>query len=110
VAGELGYHLRQFIDPEAYPAAETREEVLTGKPFTEDGVTVFRSADFRKYLEAQHFRGLSGARLTATLKTLGLGHKQLWLPGNRNINVWTMAALVQPTVDIPPRQMGKGSM
>jgi len=110
LSGELAYHLQQYIDPESHPAAETREEILAGKPFTEEGLAMFRSADFKKYLEAQHFRGLSGARLAAVLKTFGLGHKQLWLPGNRNINVWTMAVTPQAIVDIPTRQMDKGAM
>lgn len=110
IAGELAYHLAQFCDPEAHPAGETREELITGKPFAEDGIVMFRAADFKRYLEAQHFRGLAGARLTAVLKTLGLTHKQVWLPKNRNINVWAMPAAPATTTEVPTREMDKGAM
>lgn len=100
VAGELGYHLKQFCT--VYPQAETREEVLVGKPFTEEGVTHFRAADFKKYLDAQHFRALNGHRLYAELRTLGLTHKQFWV-SDQNITVWTVAAYTQSEAEVPVR-------
>lgn len=109
VAGELAYHLSQFCNPDATPHGETRGEVLTGKPFVEEGVAHFRSADFRKYLESQHFRALSGAKLYAELKKLGVVHKQLWVD-NHNIQVWAVKATVAEKVEVPPRTTDQGGM
>lgn len=100
IGGELMNHLRQFCT--TFTQAETREEILTGKPFTEEGFTYFRSSDFKKYLEAQHFRGLADVPLYARLKESGVGHKQYWA-GGQNINVWFIKAFDNPSIDIDPR-------
>jgi len=101
VVGELQYHLRQFCT--VYPQAETREEVLVGKPFTEEGHTLFRAADFKRYLESQHFRSLNGHRLYAELRTLGLSHRQFWV-AEQNITVWTVPAFPAADVQVPARR------
>jgi hypothetical protein len=100
--GELGYHLRQFCT--VYPQAETREELLVGKPFTEEGYTMFRAADFKRYLDAQHFRALAGPKLYAELRHLGLMHKQLWVAG-QNVLVWAAEKYEKPPEEqIPVRK------
>jgi hypothetical protein len=101
-SGELEYYLQQFCTVQAQ--AETREEIITGKPFTEDGMTYFRSTDFKKYLEAQHFRALTGPRLYSHLRTVGLDHKQLRV-GDNIIRVWFIKEFKQSPVDIPPRSV-----
>lgn len=101
-AGELSYHLRQYCT--VAPQAETREELLVGKPFTEDGYTMFRAADFKRYLDAQHFRALAGPRLYAELRHLGLVHKQLWV-GGQNVLVWAAQQYTDaPEVEVPVRR------
>ncbi|CAB4165149.1 hypothetical protein UFOVP820_17 [uncultured Caudovirales phage] len=107
VGGELEYHLKQFIT--VHPQAETRAEVLVGKPYTEDGLVYFRSADFRKYLEAQHFRALSGPRLYARLRQCGVGHKQFWVE-DQNIQVWAAPAEQVSNLTIPATIIDKGAM
>ena len=107
VGGELEYHLKQFCT--VYPQGETREEMLSGKPYTEEGFTHFRGADFRKYLEAQHFRALSGPRLYARLRQVGVTHKQYWV-ANQNIQVWAVAAYQDASTDMAPRIIDKGAM
>lgn len=107
-SGELQFHLTQFIT--VLPQAETREEILTGKPFTEEGFTHFRSADFKKHLESMHFRALTGNKLYAQLKEFGVGHKQYWVV-NQNINVWFIPAIEKQPVVVPARTIGeKGEM
>jgi hypothetical protein len=96
--GELAYHLRQFFT--VFPQAETREELLVGKPFTEEGLTMFRAADFKRFLDAQHFRALSGAKMYAELRKLGLSHRQLWVAG-QNVLVWAGHAVEQSTTPPP---------
>jgi len=98
--GELEYHLKQFCT--VFPQAETREEMVTGKPFTEDGVTHFRGADFKRYLDSVHFRALAGARLFAHLRKCGVTHKQYWV-GEHNLYVWCVPQYEHKPVDVPPR-------
>lgn len=105
--GELLFHLRQFCT--VYPQAETREEILTGKPFVDDGRVYFRSADFKRYLEAQHYRALSGPRLYARLRQHGLDHKQFFVAG-RNIQVWVVPAFDVPTSPVPAREPPQDEM
>jgi hypothetical protein len=98
--GELEYYLKQFCTVQAQ--AETREEILTGKPFTEDGVTYFRSADFKKYLESQHFRAITGPRLYTHLRTIGVDHKQMRV-ADEMVRVWSVAEFKRVIVDIKER-------
>lgn len=100
--GELLYWLRQFCT--VYPQADTREEILVGKPFAADGRVYFRSADFKQFLESKHYRALSGPRLYARLREYGLTHGQFWA-GNRNVQVWSVAAFeVTPAEPVPARE------
>lgn len=105
-AGELLNHLEQFCT--VYPQAETREELLVGKPWSEEGYTHFRAADFRRYLEAQHFRALNGPRLYAKLRGAGVLHKQFWV-GNQNVQVWAVPQYRRAEIEVPARQT-KGAM
>lgn len=101
VVGELNYHLKQFCT--VYPQAETREEIVVGKPFTFEGFTYFRAADFKKYLESQHFRALNGHRLYAELRGLGLEHRQFWV-AERNLTCWVVKAFAEPVAAVPVRR------
>lgn len=96
--GELESHLKQFCT--VHPQADTKEEVLIGKPWTEEGVTYFRSADFRKYLDSQHFRALTGPRLYARLRQCGVSHKQFWVKG-QNIQVWMVGSFMGGDLEVP---------
>lgn len=99
VGGELAYLLKQFCT--VYAQAETREEILTGKPYTEEGETYFRAADFKKFLDLQHFRGLAGPKLYAELRGLGLQHKQFWV-ADQNLTVWVVKAYTSPAAAAVP--------
>lgn len=101
-AGELAFHLKQFCT--VYPQAETREEMLTGKPYTEDGHTLFRAADFKKYLESQHFRALNGPRLFAELRHMGLSHRQYWI-SEQNLTVWSVPKYEGALGEVPTRKI-----
>ena len=109
--GELEYHLQQFCT--VFPQAETKEELLTGKPWIAQGIVHFRAADFKQYLESKHFRALTGTRLYSRLRSIGLTHKQLWLGGEAdttNIAVWCVPSIKSVNVTVPPRQGEKGGM
>ena len=105
--GELEYYLEQFCTVHAQ--AETRAELLRGLPYTEEGWTYFRSADFKRYLEAQHFRALSGPRLYARLRQIGVAHKQFWVE-EQNIMVWAVKAFERKMPTIDTRTVDKGGM
>lgn len=105
--GELEWHLRQFCT--VMPQAETREEILLGKPWTEAGETIFRAADFKRYLDSQHFRALTGRRLYARMRSMGVSHKQFWV-GEQNLQVWVVAAFAQTPVKVPTRRQSTGGM
>lgn len=106
--GELQWLLQQFCT--VYPQGETREEILTGKPFTEEGSVRFRAADFKKFLDAQHFRAFTGHKLYAELRAMGVEPKQVWID-KQNLLVWSVPVF-QSTADtvIPPRVVDKGGM
>lgn len=67
---------------------------------------MFRAADFKKYLDSQHFRALSGPRLYAELRHLGLAHKQLWIAG-QNILVWAAVQYERPPEEVVPARKPK---
>lgn len=106
MVGELAYLLEQFCT--VFPQAETKEEILVGKPWTdtEEGITYFRAGDFKKYLESQKFHGLNGggAHLYSELRELGVDHTQFWV-AERNIRAWSIARYMNTPVEVPPRRV-----
>jgi hypothetical protein len=52
-SGQLSYLLEQFCTTRAQ--ARTKEELLMGKPWSEEGLTYFRSNDFYNFLKQQKF-------------------------------------------------------
>jgi hypothetical protein len=102
VVGELSFHLRQFCT--VFPQAETKEEITVGKPYTEDGVTYFRAADFRKYLDLQHFRALTGTPLYAELRELGLEYRNMRF-GDKVFTVWAVKAYDESAPEVPARSI-----
>ncbi len=86
VEGELKWFLTEFCTNR--PQAQTREEVLVGKPWSEDGKTYFRAADLKKFLLANNFRELVSAKLYAALRDIGVQHCQLAIRRGITIQVW----------------------
>lgn len=91
--GQLCYYIEQFCTTKAQ--ARARDELLMGKPWTEDGVTYFRSTDFFKYLEQQKFRAYTGPQIFATLKDeFAITEKQFKIKG-KCVRCWSVAEFVQ---------------
>lgn len=109
VGGELRWYLEQFCT--VYPQADTREELLTGKPYTEEGWVYFRAADFKRYLEAQHFRALQGVALYREMRALFVEDCQFWV-GEQNLRMWRVPTFksAKEKVDMTPKDITKGSM
>jgi hypothetical protein len=94
--GEVRWYLEQFCT--VHPQAQTREELLVGKPWTEEGRTFFRSPDFKQFLARNNFRDLTKIELYATLRKLGVQHCQMAIRKGISIQVWHVAA-IEPLPD-----------
>ena len=57
--GQLMNIVEEFCLSQAQ--ARTREELLLGKPFTEDNITHFRSSDLLKFLQQRRFTDINTA-------------------------------------------------
>ena len=67
--------------------AQTKEEILLGKPFTEDNQTLFRLSDLEAYLQRHNFRYFSRPKITARLRDLDAVHQGVNIKG-RFVNLW----------------------
>jgi len=67
--------------------ASTREEVLLGKPYTENGKTHFRIKDLREYLVKHRFTELDTNKIASKLRDLKAKHT-FWNLKGRGTNVW----------------------
>jgi len=96
--GQLLFNLEQFCTQRAQ--ARVKEELLSGKPFTENGRTYFRSGDFVKYLDQQHFRELNRRQVYAVLRNAGVEHHQLNHEGTC-IQCWSIAEYQKDDTVLP---------
>ena len=95
--GQFFYHLEQFCTNRA--PANSKDEMLLGKPWHEDGRTYFRSADLFKYLEQQRFRDVKGNQIYAALKQDGgVKHHFSHLRG-KGVNYWSVPEFEQQEDD-----------
>lgn len=102
-SGRLHFYWEQFLLNT--PPAQERDELLLGRPFTEQGITYFRGNDFVRYLEMQGIRSDPRAVWSA-LRSLGAGHGQFNLKG-RNVQVWKVDfSALQDASFRPPKQPG----
>lgn len=88
--GRLFVHLEQWLATTAL--ARSRDELLQGKPWTEDdGITYFRSIDLMEYLDRHHFRGMPQRRVWEILRTRGAVARQVHIKG-RCVRAWGLKA------------------
>lgn len=89
-----------------YGSAKSREELLMGKPWTEEGQTYFRSADFQRFLDHQGIRDIKGRRLWGILRKHGAKHGEMNVSG-RCVRYWSV-----PSFDLQDAELSaprKGS-
>jgi hypothetical protein len=98
--GQLSGHLTRFCTGRAQ--ARTLDELLLGKPLTQDGRSYFIAADFLAYLQQQRVPGITERRLYAWLRGRGLEAKQQVLKGQK-VQVWDVPAFEGQTeeFDVP---------
>ena len=71
--------------------AQTREEILLGKPYTEEGKTFFRLSDLEAYLQRHNFRYFPRPKITARLRDMSAVHQGVNIKG-RFVNLWGLPA------------------
>jgi hypothetical protein len=76
--------------------AQAKEEILLGKPYTEDGQTFFRLSDLEAYLQRHNFRYFSRPKITARLRDMSAVHQGVSVKG-RFVNLWGLPAFSTQT-------------
>jgi hypothetical protein len=93
--GRFLWHLEQFCVATAN--ARAREEMLLGKPWTDDGRHYFRSEDLMRYLNQHHFRDITARKAWSLLRQkAGATHKQFQLKG-RCVQCWSIPEFTRQT-------------
>lgn len=92
--GRLWYLLDAFCTGQSQGI--TKDDILMGRPYhdEDDHVVLFRSADFVRYLDQQHFRAVTGMHVWAALRRRGATYKQIKIKG-KVVNVWIVPEFTQ---------------
>lgn len=85
--GQLMLHLETFCTGKVQ--ARTQDELILGKPYTDNGRTYFRSQDLMKYLEIQRFKEFSERQLYAIFRRHGAAHHKLMIKG-KCVGCWSV--------------------
>lgn len=92
--GRLWYLLDAFCTGQSQGV--TKDDILMGRPFFDEDAKqiMFRSADFVRFLDQQHFRAVSGQHVWAALRRRGASYKQIKIKG-KVTNVWIVPEFSQ---------------
>ena len=89
-------------------AAHSAEEILTGKPWTEDGFTYFKLSALQEFLKRNNFTQYTRGQITERLKEINGGveadksygfkdNKEQW----KKVRVWYVPEMNRGEVDLP---------
>jgi len=79
--------------------ASTREEILLGKPWTNENKTHFRIRDLLDYLQRHRFMEMKSNQIAARLKDMGAEHVFFNIKG-RGVNAWAIPAFQSEDAEI----------
>ena len=98
--GMLFEYLERFCTSRAQ--AREKDEILMGKPWTDDNYHYFRIVDFMAYLERQRFKEFKVNKICSMLREHGGEHKFFKLKG-KGVNVWKVPefAVQDEKFDVP---------
>lgn len=108
--GQLFEHIERFCTGRVQ--AKSRDELILGKPWTDEGKHFFRMADLMAYLDRMHFREYRVHQITAVLKANAAEHHFFNCKG-KGVNCWSIPEFkqhegdfevskdVEPVDDIP---------
>lgn len=107
--GQLWEMLEKFCTGRVQ--AQSRKEILLGKPWTSEGTTWFRMQDFKKYCDKNRFKSrvLDSNLLGAYFHTRGLKKQSTLLDAKtkKSANIWGVSEFA-PTPDMDvPESVGK---
>lgn len=98
--GQLLHLVEDFCLSRA--TARTKDEMVTGKPYKEDGNTYFRSSDLMKFLSQRRFREIDKAnKVWNVLREHGGSSKQLSI-GGRSYRVWSIPSPQERKLELNP--------
>jgi hypothetical protein len=97
VQGQFNELLESFCTDIAQ--ASTREEMLLGKPWTNEGVTHFRIRDLMEYLLRHRFMDMRTNQVASKLKDMGAEHIFFNIKG-RGVNAWGIPAYMNEDANI----------
>jgi hypothetical protein len=88
--------------------ARSPEELLTGKPYTDEGVTYFKLSSLQEYLKRNNFTHYTRGQITERLKEMNTGSesdKTYRFRDNSNnwksVRVWFVPEMHRGEVDLP---------
>lgn len=87
--GMLFEYLEKFCTSRAQ--ARNKDEILLGKPWTDEGHHYFKLADFYSFLDRVRFREFKVHQIASILREAGGTHELIRLKG-KSLNVWKMPA------------------
>jgi hypothetical protein len=99
--GQLIEYLEKFCTSRVQ--AQSKEELLLGKPFTDNGKHYFRMSDFLAYLERNHFREFKVNKITSIIKEQLRAEHHFFLLKGKGINTWALPEFRRQTEshDVP---------
>jgi len=104
--GQLVDYLEKFCTGRAQ--AKSKDEILTGRPWTEDNCTYFRMSDFTEFLARHKFNDFKVHQISSVFKGaeyLETDHARFNIKG-QNVNVWKIKSFQQRTeVDELPKEL-----
>jgi len=86
--GQLFEYIERFCTGRVQ--AKVKEEILLGKPWTDNGKHFFRMADLMAFLDRHHFRDYKVHQVTSILRENGAEHHFFNIKG-KGINIWAIS-------------------
>tara|TARA_R100000234_G_scaffold46829_1_gene27993 strand:- start:14798 stop:16303 length:1506 start_codon:yes stop_codon:yes gene_type:complete len=98
--GQLFELLERFCTNRAQ--ALSKDEILLGKPWTDDKAHYFRISDLMAFFDRQHFREFKVHQVTSLLKQKGASH-HFWNVKGKGVNLWSIPLFdkQEETLDVP---------
>ena len=94
--GQLWIHLENYCCGRVQ--ARTQEELILGKPFTENGRVYFRSTEFTRYLDTNRFKDFKEREIYAILRRRGADHHKFMIKG-KCVGCWSIPEFKRQTSD-----------
>ena len=95
-AGLLWIHLQNFCTSKV--KGKTIDEILAGKPYTENGRANFRAIDFIKHLQQERVSGMTGKAIFQALRGKGVEYRKITIKG-KTVDCWSVPAFDEQTED-----------